>query len=120
MLSSFTLLIKIFLYDLFKILPKKQFTHLKKARKLAKLRKIDAGSETLVKDTSFFFEMDESIERSWLPKNNIIYHKDYDWKEDNKFKDNMEIINNNKDVLDMNVFTKLLRATQDSNRFQSY
>ena len=33
--------------------PKRQLTHLKEARKLAKLRKIEDKSETLVEDTSF-------------------------------------------------------------------
>lgn len=43
--------------------PKRQLTHLKEARKLAKLRKIEDRSETLVEDTSFLLE-DESTEGS--------------------------------------------------------
>ena len=57
--------------------PKKQFTLLKEAQKLAKLRKIEAKSEILIEDISFLFE-NKSLKRSWISQNNILYQKDYD------------------------------------------
>lgn len=99
--------------------PKRQFTHLKEAKKLAKLRKIEARSETLVGDTSFLFE-DESTEGSWIPENNTSGHKDYDWEEDDESEDDVEITDDDEDVLDLDAFTKLLRAAQDSSKFESH
>ena len=99
--------------------PKRQFTYLKEARKLAKLRKIETKSKTLVEDISFLFE-DKFTEGSWIPKNNISYHKNYNWKEDNKFIDDMEIMDDDEDILDMDIFTKLFRATQGLSKFEDH
>ena len=52
----------------------------------------------------------ESIECSWIPGNNTSYYKNFDYKENNNSKDNMKIIDNNEDILDIDVFTKLLKA----------
>ena len=46
--------------------PKKQLSHLKKARKLAKQRKLEVKNDILKEDTSILFE-DESIEGSLVP-----------------------------------------------------
>ena len=56
---------------------KRQLTYLKEARKLAKLRKIKEKNETLVEDISFLLE-DKSIKSLWVPRNNILYYKDFD------------------------------------------
>ena len=98
---------------------KRQLTHLKKARKLAKLRKIGDKSETLIEDTSFLLK-DESTEGSWLPGNNTSCHKDFDWEEDSNSEDDVEMTDDDEDVLDINAFTKLLRAAQDSSNFESH
>ena len=60
---AFTLPIKIFLYSVFKMSPKRQFIYLKEARKLTKLKKIEARNKTLVENISFLFK-DKSIEGS--------------------------------------------------------
>ncbi len=99
--------------------PKKKVTHLKEARKLAKLRKIEAKSEILVENTSFLFK-DESIKGSQILENDTLCHKNCDWKKDNESEDDVRIIDNDEDVLDMDIFTKLLRAVQDSSSFESH
>ena len=99
--------------------PKKQFTHLKETRKLAKFRKIEVKSEILVEDTFFLFE-DESTKGSWMPENNTSCHKDYDWEEDDESTDDMEMTDDDKDVLDMDLFTKLFKVTQDLSRFKNH
>lgn len=43
--------------------PKRQFIYLKEARKLTKLKKIEARNKTLVENISFLFK-DKSIEGS--------------------------------------------------------
>ena len=68
----------------------------------------------MVKDTSFLFK-DESTEGSWIPENNTSCHKDYDWEEDD-----VEITDNDEDVLDIDAFTKLLKAAQDSTSFETH
>ena len=80
---------------------KRQLTHLKQARKLAKLGKIEDKSETLVKNTSFLLE-NKSTEYSWVSGNNTSCHKDFDWEENSNSED--------EDVLDIDAFTKLLKA----------
>lgn len=89
---------------------KRQLTYLKEVRKLAKLRKIEDKSETLVENKYFSLE-DESIEDSWVLKNNISYYKDFDYEENSDFEDNMEMIDNDEEVLDIDTFNKLLKAT---------
>lgn len=76
MLNLFPLSIKVFLYILFKMLLKKQFTYLKKAKKLTKFKKIKIKNKSLVKNIFFLFK-NEFIEVSWIFKNNILYYKDY-------------------------------------------
>lgn len=51
--------------------PKRQLTHLKEARKLAKLRKIEDKNEILVKNISCLLK-DKSIKSLWVPENNIL------------------------------------------------
>ena len=81
---------------------KKQLTHLKKIRKLAKLRKIKKKSETLVENTSFLLE-DKSTKSSLGSKNNTLFYKNFDQKENNNFEDNMKI------TLDIDTFTRFLK-----------
>lgn len=92
---------------------------MKEAKKLAKLRKIKDKSEILIENTSFLFE-DESIESSWISENHLLYYKDFDWEKDSNFEDNLEITDNIKDVLDINIFIKLLRVVQNSINFENY
>ena len=99
--------------------PKRQLTHLKKAKKLAKLRKIEDKSETLIKDISFLLEY-ESIEGLWVSGNNTSCHKDFDLKKDSGSEDDVEITDNNEDVLDIDAFTKLLKVAQNSSNFESH
>ena len=72
-MNSFILFIKVFLYSLYKISPKSEFTHLKKVKYIAKLRKIKAKSKSFVKNIYFQFE-DKSIKDLWVSKNNILYY----------------------------------------------
>lgn len=89
--------------------PKKHLTHLKEARKLAKLRKIKDKSKTLVENISFLLE-NEFTESSQILKNNISYYKDFNQEKDNNFEDDEEMIDDDEDILDIDAFTKLLRA----------
>lgn len=98
---------------------KKQLTYLKEAKKLAKPRKIEYKSKILVEDTSFLLE-DKSIKDSQILRNNTSCYKIFNLKKNNDSKDNIKIINNSKDVLEIDIFTKLLKATQDSSIFKSY
>lgn len=82
---------------------------MKEAGKLAKLKKIEAKNNTLVNNKSFLFE-DEFMKDLFRFEKNISYLKDYDWKEDDKSKDNVEMTDDNKDILDIDTFTKLLKA----------
>ena len=63
---------------------------------------------------------DESIEGLWVAENNTSYYKDFDWKKNSDFEDNVEMTDDNEDVLDINAFTKLLKFAQDSNNFESH
>lgn len=41
-------------------------------------------------------------------------------KKNSDSQNNIKMINNNKNVLDIYIFTKLLKATQDLNNFENY
>lgn len=64
----------------------------------------------MTEDTSILLK-DKSIGNSWLPEKDTSYYKDLDLEEDNGTKNNVEITDEDEDedVLDINVFVKLLR-----------
>ena len=99
--------------------PKRQFTHLKVARELAKHRKIEVKSDILTKDTSVLLE-DESTEGSWVPEKDTPQHRNLNWEEDRDSEDDVEMTDDDEDVLDIDAFAKLLRAAQDSRNFESH
>ena len=99
--------------------PKRQLAYLKEARTLAMLRKIEAKNDTLVNNESFLFK-DRSTEDLCGSENNTSYHKDFEWEGDDEFEDDVEMTDDDEDILDMDAFTKLLRAGQDSSNFESH
>lgn len=48
------------------------------------------------------------------------FHRNFDWKKNNDFEDDIKIIDNNKDIFNINVFIKLLKAAQNLNNFESH
>ena len=56
----------------------------------------------------------------YLKMNNILCHKDFDWGQDHKSEDNIGMKEDDRDVIDMNIFTKFLRPIQDSSNFESH
>lgn len=100
------------------MLVKKQLTLLKKAKKLAKLGKIEAKSQTLIENTFYLFK-DEFTETLLVPGNNISYYKNLVIKRECDSEDDVEMTNNNKNVLNINAFTKLLKVAQNSSNFES-
>lgn len=43
-----------------------------------------------------------------------------DWKDNNNFKNNIKIINNDKNILDISVFIKLIKPAKYFKNFESY
>ncbi len=101
------------------MLAKRQFTHFKEARKLAKQRKIEVKNNILTENTFVLLE-NESTEGSWVSEKHTSWQRDLDWEENGDSEDDGEITYDYKDVLDVNAFTKLIGAVQDSNNFESH
>lgn len=70
---------------------KRQLTHLKETRKLAKSRIIENKSNILVKNISFLLK-DKHIKDFQIFKKDILYHKIFDRGENSDFKNNIEMI----------------------------
>ena len=81
-------------------------------------RKIEAKNDTLVNDKSFLFE-DESTEDLYRSENKTSYHKDFNWEKYDESEDYVEMTDDNKDILDIDAFTKLLRADQNLSNFEN-
>ncbi len=100
--------------------PKRQLTHLQESRELTKKRKIEVKSDILtIKDRSVLLK-DESKEGSWISEKDTPRNRDLDWEEDSDSEDDLEMIDDNKDVLDIDAFAKLIRVAQDSSNFESH
>lgn len=89
--------------------PKRQFVYLKEVKKLAKLRKIKVKNNILVNNKYFLFE-DKAIKNLFRSGKNIFYPKNYDQKKNKGFENEVEITDNDKDILVIDVFIKLLKA----------
>lgn len=99
--------------------PKRQLSHLKEARKLAKQRKIEIKNDILKEDASFLFE-DESIGGSWVSEKVITQYGNLDWEDDSDSEDDVEMTDDDEDIFDVDAFTKLMKAAQDSSNFESH
>lgn len=98
---------------------KRQLTHLEEDKKLVKLKKIEVTNKTLIENISFLFK-DGFTKGSCVFENSILYHKNFDKKEDSKTEDDVEMTDNDEEVLDKDTFTKLLKVAQDTNNFESH
>ena len=87
------------------MLPKRQLAHLIEARVIAKQRKINIKNSI----TSVTFE-DKAIESSWIPKNELSARKNLDWKEDSAFDDDVVMIDDDKNIINVNAFDILMKA----------
>lgn len=76
-MKSFTLFIKTFQYSLYKIITKKQVTHLKEAKKLTKFKKFEAISKIFIIIDIFFLFEDKFIEVLGEFENNMEYYKSF-------------------------------------------
>lgn len=43
-----------------------------------------------------------------------------DWEDDSNFEDDVEIIDDNKDIFNVDTFTKLMKVVQDFSNFENY
>ena len=98
---------------------KRQPSHLKEAKKLAKQRKLEIKNNILKEDASVLFE-DKSIGGSQISEKVITQYGDLDWEDDSDFEDNVEMTDDNKDIFNMDTFIKLIKAAQDSSNFESH
>ena len=99
--------------------PKRQLSHLKEVIKLAKQKKLEIKNNILKGDASILFE-DKLIEGSQVSEKFITQYEDLDWKDDSDSKDDIEMANNDKDIFNVDAFTKLMKAAQDSSKFESH
>ena len=60
------------------------------------------------------------MESLWVSRNNTPCHQDFDQEVDSDFKDNIKITNDDKNILDINIFTKLLKIAQDLSNFETH
>ena len=88
---------------------KRQFIHLKEMKKLAKQKKFEVKSDILIEDTSILLK-NESTKSLLVPEKDTPQYRDLDWEKNSDSKDNLEMIDDNKNILDINAFTKLIRA----------
>ncbi len=47
-------------------------------------------------------------------------YENLDWEDDSNSENNVEMVDDNEDILDIDVYTKLMKAAQDSSIFESH
>lgn len=73
----------------------------------------------MIEDTSFLLK-NKSIKNLWILRNHLSCHKNFDWEENGESEDNVKMIEDDKDILNFNIFTKLLEAAQNLSNFESH
>ncbi len=99
--------------------PKRQLSHLKEDKKLAKQRKLEVKNNILEEDAFVVFE-DESIESSRVSEKVGPQYRDLDWEDNSDSEDDVEVTDDDENILDVDAFTKLMKALQDSSNFKSH
>lgn len=92
--------------------PKRQRAHIKE---LAQKKKREAEKDAV----SVVFE-DESTEGSWVPENDTLEYRDFDWERDSASEDDVEMTDDDEKILDVNAFDILMKAAQDSSNFENH
>lgn len=89
------------------------------AKKLAKERKIRVKNNILTKNI-FILLKNKLIESLQISQKNTLWYKNLDKKRNNNFKDNIKLIYDNKNILNIDIFIKLIKIAQNFNNFENY